>query len=102
MSNGSKTPGPTVWGRALSLVGLLFCAPVGALFVSVATEAVGLFLGVVGYVLGARRLGVVTVLACTAAMFLGLLVAQGMIPGSYDRAVDGFFRDIHSILGNLR
>jgi hypothetical protein len=102
MSKESKTPGATMWGRAISLVGLLFCAPVGALFVSVATEAVGLFFGVVGYALGARRLGVVTVLACTAAMFLGMLVAQGVIPGAYDRAVDGFFRDIHGNLGNLQ
>lgn len=74
------------------LVGLLFCVPVGILFVLIATEVVGLFFGVASYVLGARRLGLVTVLVCTAAMFLGLLVAQGVIPGSYDRAVDGFFR----------
>lgn len=72
-----------------SVVALLFCVPVGMLFVSIATEAVGIVLGVVGYALGARRLGSLAVVLCTAAMFLGLLVAQGVVPGSYDEAVNG-------------
>jgi hypothetical protein len=80
-----------VWvGRALCLIGLLFCVPVGVLFVSIATGSVGILLGVAGYVLGARRLGLFTVVLCTAAMFLGLLAGQGVLPGSYDEAVNGF------------
>jgi hypothetical protein len=55
----------------------------------VATEAVGIILGVVGYTLGARRLGVLAVVLCTAAMFLVLLAGQGAMPGSYDAALDG-------------
>lgn len=91
--------GPRLWklsaGRLLSAIALLFCAPVGALFVSVATGAVGVTLGIAGYALGARRLGLLAVLACTAAMFVGLLVGQGTIPGDvFDRAVDGFFRNM--------
>src|SRR3712207_4316552 len=76
-------------GLALSAFALVFCVPVGILFVSVATGAVGIVLGVVGYVLGARRLGFAAVVLCAAAMFLGLLVGQGAMPGSYDATLDG-------------
>ncbi len=90
---------PEVWkltaGRLLSVFALVFCVPVGALFVSVATGAVGIVLGITGYVLGARTLGRLTVVLCTVAMFVGLLVGQGVIPGgAYDRVVDGWFREI--------
>ncbi|MDP8948012.1 MAG: hypothetical protein M3N09_07940 [Actinomycetota bacterium] len=81
--------GKTFAGRALSVIALVFCVPVRILFVSVATGAVGIILGMVGYALGARRLGSLAVVLCTAAMFLGLLVGQGAIPGSYDAALDG-------------
>lgn len=81
--------GKTFAGRVLSTIALVFCVPVGILFVSVATGAVGIILGMVGYALGARRLGSLAVVLCTAAMFLGLLVGQGAIPGSYDAALDG-------------
>lgn len=82
-------------GRLLSGFALVFCVPLGALFVSIATGAVGVFLGITGYVLGARRLGALAVVLCTAAMFVGLLVGQGVLPGdAYDRAVDGWFRNM--------
>ena len=69
--------------------------PVGALFVSVATGAVGIVLGITGYVLGARTLGRLAVVLCTAAMLIGLLVGQGVLPGdAYDRVVDGWFREM--------
>ncbi len=76
-------------GRILSVIAILFCVPVGIIFVSVATGAVGIVLGVVGYALGARALGFVAVVLCTAAVFLGLLAGQGAMPGSYDAALDG-------------
>lgn len=90
---------PQTWklglGRLLSAFALIFCVPIGALFVSVATGAAGVFLGIAGYVLGARRLGALAVVLCTAAMFVGLLVGQGVIPGdAYDRVVDGWFRNM--------
>ena len=85
----SDDRGKVLVGRALCVVALLFCVPVGVLFVSVATGAVGIVLGVAGYLLGARSLGRLAVVACTAAMFLGLLVGQGAIPGSYDALLDG-------------
>ncbi|CAA9421503.1 MAG: hypothetical protein AVDCRST_MAG01-01-2311 [uncultured Rubrobacteraceae bacterium] len=82
-------------GRLLSVIALVFCVPLGALFVSVATGAVGVFLGITSYALGARRLGMLAVVLCTAAMFVGLLVGQGVIPGdAFDRAVDGWFRNM--------
>src|ERR671915_780464 len=90
---------PEVWkliaGRLLSGFALVFCVPLGALFVSVATGAVGIVLGITGHVLGARTLGSLAVVLCTVAMFVGLLVGQGVIPGdAYDRVVDGCFRDM--------
>ncbi len=85
-SNGK---GGILAGQALCVVALVFCAPAGILFVSVATGAVGIALGVVGYALGARRLGTLAVVLCAAAVFLGLLVGQGAMPGSYDAALDG-------------
>ncbi len=90
---------PQAWrlnaGRLLSVFALVFCVPVGALFVSIATGAVGIVLGITGYVLGARRLGSLAVVLCTIAMFVGLLVGQGVIPGdAYDRMVDGWFRNM--------
>ena len=76
-------------GLVLSAFALVFCVPVGILFVSVATGAVGSILGVVGYALGARRFGSVAVVLCAAVMFLGLLVGQGAMPGSYDATLEG-------------
>ncbi len=81
-------------GRLLSGIAIVFCVPLGALFVSIATGAVGVFLGITGYVLGAKRIGTLAVVLCTAAMFVGLLVGQGVLPGTYDRAVDGWFRNM--------
>lgn len=82
-------------GRLLSIFALIFCVPLGALFVSIATGSVGIFLGITGYALGSRRLGALAVVLCTVAMFVGLLVGQGVIPGdAYDRAVDGWFRNM--------
>ena len=74
------------------MAALVLCLPVGLYFVSIAVEFVGIVLGVVGYALGARRLGALAGVLCEATVFLGLLVAQGVVPGSYDRIVDGFFR----------
>lgn len=82
-------------GRVLSIIALIFFVPIGALFVSIATGSLGLSLGIVGYVLGARRLGLAAIVLCTVAIFVGLLIGQGVIPGdTFNRAVDGFFRDI--------
>ena len=87
-------------GLTLSAFALVFCVPVGILFVAVATGAVGVILGMVGYALGARRPGFVAVVLCAAAMFLGLLVGQGAIPGSYDAALDGVKETLQAPFSN--
>lgn len=76
-------------GRVLAGIGLIVCVPIGAYFVSIAMGFMGIILGVASYALGARRLGLATVVLCTAAMFVGLFIGQGVIPGSYDEAVNG-------------
>ena len=90
--NAGKSESRVLLGRLLAGIGLVFCVPVGAYFVSLAIEAVGILLGVAGYALGSRTLGTVTVAACVAAGLVGLLVGQGVIPGSYDLTVDGVYR----------
>jgi len=73
-------------GRISCLLGL-FCGVFGivAAFLgggaSISPGAVGSALGILGYFLGSRRLGTVTVLLCVAALFFGLAASQGLIPG---------------------
>jgi putative Mn2+ efflux pump MntP len=76
------------WGRALCTVGIVF-AIVGAFFVSIASEGIGAALGVAGYLLGARALGVTTIVLCVAAAFVGLFVGPYAMPGTYDELVNG-------------
>jgi hypothetical protein len=84
--------GTAMLGRVLCVTGIVL-AVIGAFFVSVALGAASIILGVVGYALGARRLAVITVVLGTISIFVGLLVGQGVMAGSYDRAVDGWFRN---------
>ncbi len=76
------------WGRVLCAFGILL-AVVEAYFVSVATVAVGTALGLAAYALGARTFGATTIILCVVGTFAGLLIGQGVIPGSYDEAVNG-------------
>ena len=59
----------------------LFCVLWGALFISVAYEALGIFLGIVGFALGARRPGTATVVISAVAL---ILVLRGR-PGKRSR-----------------
>ena len=83
-------------GRISCLLGLLLGVGgiVAALFggtANVSVGAVGAALGILGYFLGSRRLGTVTVLLCVAALFFGLAASQGLIPGieASDRGLPG-------------
>jgi hypothetical protein len=87
-----KKNGAALFGRVLCVAGIVL-AVIGALFVSVALGGVGIVFGIVGYALGARRLGMATVVVGVVSVFVGLLVGQGVMAGSYDRAVDGWFRN---------
>jgi hypothetical protein len=77
--------------RALCVLGISF-AVVGAFFVSMATDVLGMVLGMVGYFLGARVLGTVVVILSIATLLIGLLVGPAAIPGSYDQPTNGISR----------
>jgi hypothetical protein len=77
--------------RALCVIGASF-AVVGAFFVSMATDILGMVLGMVGYFLGARVLGTVVVILSIATLLIGLLVGPAAIPGSYDQPTNGTSR----------
>jgi hypothetical protein len=74
--------------RALCVVGMSF-AVIGAFFVSIATDVLGMVLGMVGYFMGARVLGVVVVILSIATLIIGLLVGPAALPGSYDQPTHG-------------
>ena len=76
------------WRRVLCAVGIVL-AIVGAFFVSIANEGIGIALGVAGYLLGARTLGAATVVLCVAGALVGLFVGPYAMPGSYDEWVSG-------------
>ena len=67
-------------GWAACAVGL-FCALWGLFNISVAYEALGVVLGVVGYALGARRLAAATVVVSVVLLVVVLAAAQGYVPG---------------------
>ena len=74
--------------RILCAIGLGF-AVIGAFFISVGTNVVGMILGLMGYYLGARVFGVLIIVLSTITLLIGLLVAPGALPGSYDQEVNG-------------
>lgn len=78
-------------GRILCTIGL-GSAVIGAFFVSIGSDIMGMLLGMMGYYFGARVFGVVVIVLSTVTLFVGLLVGQGVIPGSYDQFVEGFSR----------
>jgi hypothetical protein len=67
-------------------------AVVGAFFVEIATDILGMILGAVGYYLGSRVFGAVVIILSVVTLFIGLLAGQGVIPGSYDEIVDGYMQ----------
>ena len=73
-------------GRICCLVGLLLgaggfvVATLGA-SVNLSAGAMGIALGVLGYFLGARRLGAASVVLGTAALFFMAAASTGLIPG---------------------
>lgn len=76
-------------GRIVSVFGIL----VGATVVFIANAAVtfsfiGIALGAVGYVLGARKLGLAAVIVAVVALVLGAMIINNMIPGLNPPGVD--------------
>ena len=89
MSQQRQTRGPAdetdrgrgiFWGRVACVVGLISVLW-GVLSISIAYEALGILLGVVGYALGAHRLGSATVVISVVMLIVVLAASQGYIPG---------------------
>ena len=73
-------------GRICCLVGLRlgaggFVVAILGESVNLSAGAVGIALGVLGYFLGARRLGAASVVLGTAALFFMAAASTGLIPG---------------------
>ena len=83
---GRKGTAKLLGGRICCIVGILFGAG-GILFAllgasaNVSSGAVGAALGVLGYFLGARRLGTATIVLGVIAIFFMAAAAAGLIPG---------------------
>lgn len=69
-----------LFGALASTVGLVFAA-VGAIGVDVSMEAAGIVLGVVGYALGARALGLITIVLSTLMLIVVVMIGMGELPG---------------------
>ena len=92
VSSAARPPGEPqrslLPARILCAIGLGF-AVIGAFFISVGTNVLGMILGLVGYYFGARVFGVLVIVLSMVTLFIGLLIAPGAIPGTYDEAVEG-------------
>jgi type III secretory pathway component EscR len=80
--------GKVLAARLLCAVGILL-ALIGAFFISIALNALGIVFGMLGYALGARWLGPAAVVLALVTLLAGLLLGQGVVPGAYDRITDG-------------
>ena len=75
-----KAEGRTPWGTAACALGII-CAASGVFFIDLIFEFVGILLGAAGYALGARRLGIATIVLSTVLLLIFLAISQGMVPG---------------------
>ena len=70
-----------VLGIVVALAAVIATVFSGQPSVVTSAAAIGIVLGVVGYFLGATRLGIATVVVSIITLFFGLAVSQGLIPG---------------------
>ncbi len=70
-----------VVGLVLTVGVLISTLVSGGSYSVVSAAAVGAGLGILGYFLGAGRLGTATIIVATVTLFLGLAATQGVIPG---------------------
>jgi hypothetical protein len=59
----------------------MISAASGVFHIDFTLEFFGIMLGTAGYILGARRLGIFTVVLSTVLLFVFMAAAQGEIPG---------------------
>ena len=81
-AGGREATAKVFFGRIVCVLGLI-SAVVGAFGLDASLEAVGLLLGVVGYALGASKLGTVTVVLSMGALIFLLAASQGYVPGPW-------------------
>ncbi len=83
-------------GSALCGLGILLCIAVfifgGVYTANVSAGALGITFGIIGYFLGANRLGTVTIIISIITIFYGLAASQDLIPGfrNSDRGLPSF------------
>ncbi len=65
---------------ALAVV-LIAVTQQGSVLGATTTALVGIILGIVGYSLGARRLGTAAAVLSIVALIFGMAVSQGLVPG---------------------
>lgn len=75
------TLGAVLSGGGVLLAVIGFIIPFISSGASIALGGLGIALGIAGYTLGARRLGPAAIALCVLAMFFGLAVSQGFVPG---------------------
>lgn len=68
-------------GILLSVSVGIYTLVAGGSFGIISAAAVGVGLGILGYLLGANRLGTATIVISVVALFLGLAATSGLIPG---------------------
>ena len=68
-------------GLVLAVGVLISTLVFGGSFGIISAAAVGVGLGILGYFLGAGRLGTVTIVVSIVTLFLGIAATQGVIPG---------------------
>jgi hypothetical protein len=70
-----------VLGIVLGLAGAASAFPEATLMNAVPATSLGMVLGVVGYALGARRLGAVAATLSVVGLIFGMALSQGLVPG---------------------
>ncbi len=79
----------SLFGLAAAALGILLALAVvliavtqqGSVLGATTTALVGIILGIVGYSLGARRLGTAAAVLSIVALIFGMAVSQGLVPG---------------------
>ena len=84
---GQRTPDPDSFANLKILISWVFCAMgliasiVGLVEVDISLEAAGIVAGIIGYALGAQKLGTATIALATVLLIVTLVIGTGMVPG---------------------
>ena len=88
-NEGKEKQTPSLFGLAAPALGILLALAAAVMastqqfsvLGATSTAFVGIIVGIVGYFLGARRLGTVAAFLSIVALIFGLAVSQGLVPG---------------------